>query len=187
VHPQQVCWWQHAVGFSRHTRGMGCHPEGPRQAQINLMRFNKSKYKILHMVVLVFFSCPGSWTWASNVPSQKANHILDCIKRSMAIRSREVILSLCTGETSPGVLCTDAESLVQEWHGLVWVCPEKGHRNVPWNGTPLLWGQAERAWALQPGGEKAVRWPDSSLSVSKGELQEQLRSQNIPVTQNSQE
>ena len=36
-----------------HTRGMGCHPEGAVQAeqmaQVNLMRFNKSKCKVLHL------------------------------------------------------------------------------------------------------------------------------------------
>jgi len=36
-----------------HTRGMGCHPEGAVQAeqmaQVNLMRFNKSKSKVLRL------------------------------------------------------------------------------------------------------------------------------------------
>ena len=39
--------------YSRYAQGMGCHSERPRQAkqwsQMNLMRFNKSKYKILHL------------------------------------------------------------------------------------------------------------------------------------------
>ena len=47
----------------------------------------------------------------------------------------------------------------------------------PWNGTPLPWGQAERAGAVQPR-EKVVRWPESGLSVSKGEVQER-RGQNL--------
>jgi len=34
----------------------------------------------------------------------KANHILGCIKRSVASRSKELILPLCSHETSPGVL-----------------------------------------------------------------------------------
>jgi len=36
--------------------------------------------------------------------AQKANHILGCTKSSMASRSREGILPLCSGETPPGVL-----------------------------------------------------------------------------------
>ena len=38
---------------------------------------------------------------------------------------------LCAGEASPGVLCSDVVSSVQERHGPVGVCPEKGHRNYP--------------------------------------------------------
>ncbi|GAB0176068.1 cAMP-dependent protein kinase inhibitor alpha [Grus japonensis] len=37
--------------------------------------------------------------------AQKVNCILGCIKTSMASRSREVILPLCSCETPPGVLC----------------------------------------------------------------------------------
>jgi len=38
------------------------------------------------------------------VAAQKANHLLGYIKRSVASRSREVILPLCSGEIPPGVL-----------------------------------------------------------------------------------
>ena len=41
-----------------------------------------------------------------------------------------------------------------------------------WRKVGLLSSQAERAGAAQPGEGKALRWPDSGLSVSKGELQE---------------
>jgi len=36
--------------------------------------------------------------------AQRANCVLGSIKRSMASRSREVILPLCSGESPPGVL-----------------------------------------------------------------------------------
>jgi len=64
---------------------------------------------------------------------------------------------LCSGEASPGILCPDVESSVQERHGPVGVCPEEGQKNDPRNGTPLLRGQAESTGADQPGEEKAVR------------------------------
>ena len=88
--------------------------------------------------------------------AQKANSILGSI-RSVASRVREVILPLCAGEASPGVLRPDVESSVQERHGAVGVPPEKGHKNDPQNGTLFLEGQAEKAEAFQPGEEKAVR------------------------------
>ena len=58
--------------------------------------------------------------------AQKANRILGCIKRNVASRASEVILLLCVGVSSPGVLCPRVESSVQERHGLG-ACPEEGH------------------------------------------------------------
>jgi len=71
-----------------------------------------------------------------------------------------------------GVLRPDVESAVQERHGPVGACPEEGHKNDPRDGTALLWGQAERAGAVQPGEEKALRRPHSNLAVTEGDLQE---------------
>jgi len=48
--------------------------------------------------------------------AQKTNHILGCIKRSMASRAREVILALLSGVTLPGVLCPALEPSAQERH-----------------------------------------------------------------------
>ena len=56
---------------------------------------------------------------------------------------------------------------VEERHGSVGVCPEEGNKNDPRDGTPPLQGQAERTGAVQPGEEKALGKPESSLSVSK--------------------
>ena len=72
--------------------------------------------------------------------AQKAKHILGCIQSSMASRVREVILPplLCADEASPGVVCPDMESSVQEMHESVGVHPEEGHRNDMRDGTPSL-------------------------------------------------
>ncbi|PKU46519.1 rna-directed dna polymerase from mobile element jockey- hypothetical protein [Limosa lapponica baueri] len=70
--------------------------------------------------------------------AQKANCILGHIKRSMASRSREVILPLCSRETPPGLLCPALESSTQEGHGPVGMGPEEGHENDQRAGAPLL-------------------------------------------------
>jgi len=83
------------------------------------------------------------------------------------VKGGDPISVLCTGEISLGVAHPDVESPVRKRHGHVGMCSEKGHKNDPSDGTPLLRGQAERAGAVQPGEEKAVGRLDSSLSVSK--------------------
>lgn len=42
---------------------------------------------------------------------------------------------LCAGESSPGVLCSDVESSVQEGHRPVGAHPEKDHKNDTWNAS----------------------------------------------------
>ena len=64
---------------------------------------------------------------------------------------------LCADEDSPGALHPDVESSGQERHGPVGACPEEGDKSVQRDGTPLLQGQAERAGAVKPEEEKALR------------------------------
>jgi len=74
---------------------------------------------------------------------------------------------LCSGETSPGVLCPALEPPAQEGHEPFGVGPEKGNENDQGDGAPLRRGQAERVGALQPGEEKAPGRPYCGLPVLK--------------------
>ena len=81
----------------------------------------------------------------------------------MASSARGPIPHLCDGETSPGVLCSDLESSVQERCRPVGECPEKGHKNDPMDATSLPCGQAKRAGADQHEEEKVPGRPESGL------------------------
>ena len=75
---------------------------------------------------------------------------------------------LHSGETSPGVLCP---ALVPSAPQQTWTCWSRsrgGHQNDLRDGTPLLWGKAERVGVVQPGEEKGPGRPCCSLPVLKG-------------------
>ena len=93
-----------------------------------------------------------SWTWATSVRSQPRKPTISWATSKEAWPAgRGRGFYLCSGETSPGVLCPALEPSAQERHGPVGLGPGEDHKKDPRAGTPFLWGKAERVWAFQPG------------------------------------
>ena len=161
------------------------------------MRFNKSKYKVLHLGQgnicyqyklgdvqtersLTEKDPGGSGGWQAGhepamcpcSPESQSYPGLHQKKCGQWVKGGDPAPLLCTGEASPGLLHPDVESSVQERHRPVGACQEEGHKNDQRGVKPLLLGLSQRAGAVQPREGKAPRRPGISPSISKGELQE---------------
>jgi len=68
----------------------------------------------------------------------KANCILGCIKSSVASRSREGILPLCSAETPPGVVCPSLETQHSKGMDLLEQVQRRATKMIKGLETPLL-------------------------------------------------
>ena len=87
-------------------------------------------------------------------------------KHGQLVKAGDPSPLLCTGETSPELLCPDVESSAQERHGPTGACPEEGYKKDLRNGT-LPYKDKLRAGAVQPGEEEALGRAENVLSVCK--------------------
>lgn len=97
--------------------------------------------------------------------AQKASHILGCIKRIVASRSREVTLPLCSAKAPPGALQPALGSPVRDIGEPARAHPEEEHKNDPTVGTPPHEEKLKELGAFSLG--KALGRPYCSLSTGR--------------------
>jgi len=99
-----------------------------------------------------------SWTWASHLPSQPREPTVPWAASKEAWPAGQGRWSYLSPLCWQSLTWSTASTCGDLSTGKTWIHSEKDHKNDPWNGTPLLQRQAERAGALQPGEGCELAW-----------------------------
>ncbi|PKU32837.1 hypothetical protein llap_16859 [Limosa lapponica baueri] len=167
--------------------------KGLRGGPTQNSKFNKAKYKVLHMSwgnpkhihrlgrewienspaekdLGVLVDEKLNMSWQCTLKAQKANHILGCITRSMVSRSREMILPLCSGLVRPQLeYCHQLWGPQHKGMDLLQQVQRRARKMI--RGLAACLRRSASVRVVQPGEEKALGKPYSSGSVSEGALQ----------------